>query len=197
MASSETLQKIATRLQLANTDLEILLTKNPTPEFEVIKAEQFRFIADWYHYAILELVSLKEFNSSMPWIAQRLSISEKTAAIAVGRLLSLGLLKSDKKGKIVGLSANATSVVPQGPTAASKEHERQVLEAAKQALEDISIEHRMQSSMTLAIPMSRVPEAKEKIRKFRRELTASLQRPGDRDAVYQLSISFFPLTNTK
>jgi hypothetical protein len=65
---------------------------------------------------------------------------------------------------------------------------------ALEALEDVPLESRDQSSMTMAIDPSLLPEAKAKIRDFRRSLCAFLQenaRP--KSEIYQLSISLFPV----
>jgi hypothetical protein len=82
--------------------------------FRSLAIEEFQFISDWYHYAILEVTTLKGFQNEAEWIASHLGIS--------------------------------------------------------------------------------VEQAKEKIKAFRREMSALLQRRGARDQVYQLSVSFFPVS---
>jgi hypothetical protein len=47
----------------------------------------------------------------------------------------------------------------------------------------------------MAIDPRDLPEAKERIKKFRRELMTYLQRKGTRfDEVYQLAISLYPIS---
>jgi hypothetical protein len=57
------------------------------------------------------------------------------------------------------------------------------------------MELRDQSSMTLAMNTKQLNVAKKRIKNFRRNLCTFLQKTKDRDAVYQLGISFYPVTN--
>ena len=195
--SSSTFLKVTTRLQVADNRLEQLshqqANRGTNAKFEALQVDQFRLIADWHHFAILEAVTLSDFQSSFKWIAERFSISEERAKTAFERLIRMGLIKIDKGGKAIPLVNNHSNLSPAGFSSANTEHERQVLEGALSALGKIPIERRHQSSVTMAIPASRLVEAKEKIRKFRRDLMATLQRKGTRDSVYQLSISFYPI----
>jgi hypothetical protein len=50
------------------------------------------------------------------------------------------------------------------------------------------------ATTTVAVPISRLPEIAERIDCFRRDLLALLQKNSLPDDVYQLEISFFPLT---
>ena len=59
------------------------------------------------------------------------------------------------------------------------------------------MELRDQSSMTFAMNTKQLNEVKKRIKNFRRGLCAFLQKTKDRDAVYQLGISFYPVTNIK
>jgi uncharacterized protein (TIGR02147 family) len=198
--SQETFYKITSRLNLSQNHTEALFNQSSikvtTPDFEIIKADHFRLISDWHHYAILECATLTDFEPSARWIANRLSISEERAKTGLERLTRLGLLKIDKNGQVISVAQEhyTSGILQTVPSTAHTEHERQVLEGALVALDKFSTERRHQSSMTIAIPESRLKEARDRIRKFRRELTAQLQRRGKRDSVYQLSISFYPLT---
>lgn len=197
-ASEETFLKIGAVLNLSDEKLNRLSEnrsfKVVDAQFESIQTDQFRTIADWHHFAILEAVTLSDFEPSPHWIAKRLSISEERAKSALERLIRLGFLKVDKNGKILTSVSNHSSLSQKGISSAQTEHERQVLEGALMALQKIPTDQRLQSSMTLAVPESRLKEANEKIKKFRRELMVSLQRRGARDTVYQLSIAFYPVT---
>jgi hypothetical protein len=52
--------------------------------------------------------------------------------------------------------------------------------------------------MVMACSIKDFEEAKKRIKKFRRELTAYLQRDGiEPDAVYALQVSFFPLEQSE
>jgi uncharacterized protein (TIGR02147 family) len=168
-------------------------------EFKRISLDQFQLISAWYHFAILELVTLSDFQPHPNSIAAKLNISPLEAKEALERLLRLGLLRETKPAKHpkntkLLLSNNNTTIGPAIATPATTAQQEGILNLAIKALHNIPIEQRSQTSMTMAIPKNRIHEAQACIHEFRQKMTGLLQRKGKRDSVYQLSISFFPLT---
>ncbi len=161
-----------------------------------INLEQFKVISEWYHFAILELVSVDGFIPNSNYIASQLGISTLEAQQALHRLIKMGLIKVKLvSGKApIYSTENFTTVDKKIATKATYVQQKAFLEKSIEAMEFIPIEDRSQSSMTMAIPKSRLKEAEFLIGKFRREFTELMQRKGKRDSVYQLNISFFPLT---
>ena len=176
------------------------ISKNPLPQtpksmaYKQISLDQFALISDWYHFAILELTTVDGFEHSPQWVAKQLGISVHQADDAIERLIRLNCLSRTKSGKLKLVEENNTIVGPEIAVPATRTQQTQFLEMAIRAMTETPIEKRSQSAVTMAIPQERVGEAKEIIAEFRRKFTSLMQRPGDRDSVYQLSISFFPLT---
>ncbi len=200
--SDETFQKIASRLELDEEAVEehypaLAKAKLKTLSFDEVAADQFQFISDWHYYAILEAVTLEGFDGTSGFLAESLGLTLSKTETAVARLVRLGHLKADAKGRIAPSSPNLTTARLPAPPTACREHERQVLQLAIDALEKFGLDQRDQSSLTLAIPASRMKEARKKIDEFRAEMGSMLQRRGKRDAVYNLSISFYPITSPK
>jgi uncharacterized protein (TIGR02147 family) len=199
------LEQIAAKLALPKNELALY---KPTSKmnnvtdahsaslsFRQIELDQFSFIADWYHFAILELVTLPDFDSNVKQIAKDLRISTHESTDAVERLIRLGLLERDTKGRLSNKSGNNTTIGPNIATPATRKQQKQILEKAIDALDTIPIEDRSQTSVTLAIPRAKLDEARKAITDFRRTMTSLLQNPtDDPDSVYQLSVSFYPLT---
>jgi uncharacterized protein (TIGR02147 family) len=171
----------------------------PAIEPQELTLDAFQVIADWYHYAIFELVTLKDFRPEPRWMAKILGISVSEVHVAIERLFRLGLLQKDPEtGYWTQGSPLITTTGNPFTAAAFRKLQAQVLHMALVALEEVPIEERDQTSMTMAIPVSKIPEAKERIKKFRREFCAGLQdNDANRDSVYQLGISFYPLTRSK
>jgi len=200
--SEETFFKIASRLKFEENIIDDLHASLPQfkmqrLDFNEIVVDEFQFIADWYHYAILEAVTLADFKPQATWFAQRLNLPLAKVEAALERLKRLGYLKTNAKGEVLNLVENHTTAHLASPGSACREHERQLLDLAIHSLDDVAIENRDQSSLTLAIPSSRIKEAREKINTFRREMAALLQRKGKRDSIYHLSVSFYPVTEIK
>lgn len=198
VASRETVILLSQQLNLEDAATEQLILgkkgKSKPATFETLQSEHFSLISDWHHFAILEACSLCDFVPTAKWLAERFSISESRAESALARLSRLGLLKIGRDGKITTDIKNYSAISESVPSSANTEHERQILLGAISALQSVSPEHRHQGSVTMAIPVSRLAEAKRRLREFRREFMQDLQRPGVRDSVYQLSISFYPVT---
>ena len=157
-----------------------------------IAADAFAAIADWHHYAILELTFVDGFDPDPKWIARELRIGVAEARAAVDRLLRLGLLR--REGGRLGKSARFTTNYEEGFTApALKELQRQILAQALAAIDGAAPEDKDITSMTMAIDPDRLPEARRRIRAFRRELCAYLEQ-GKPTRVFTLGLQLFPVS---
>lgn len=166
-----------------------------TVDYQKISLEYFEVISAWQHYAILELMKLSFFKEDHSWIGATLGISTKLVTESVKRLQEVGLLEIDSNGKWNDLSeGSSTHIIDKNITSyAHKIAQKKILQRASDALDGIDIEKRDQSSMLLASHPSKVLEAKDKISKFRRELTEFLEDTEEKTELYQMSFSVFPL----
>ncbi len=167
--------------------------KNESGEYQQLAFDLFTVIADWYHYALLELTQVKHFRPDPKWIASTLGISINEVHAAAERLQRLEML-TIKNGRWIDTSGAVTTVGTQVTAAAFRRLQKQVLEKAIQAMEDFAPEERDQSSMTMAIDTKKLPGAKKRIQKFRRELCRYLKTSSHRNAVYNLGISLYPVS---
>lgn len=162
-------------------------------QFNALKLDEFKLISDWYHYAILEIINLDSFKPDTKWIATELNIPFGECYAAINRLKRLGLLKISENGDWE--SQPNTTTTNNFSTTAFKTLQKQILEQAISALDKTAMPERDQTSITMCIDRKRLPEAKAKIKKFRRELMLFLENGDSKDEVYQLSLSLFPITN--
>ncbi len=166
--------------------------------YQQLTLDQFAIISDWYHYAILELIKIKNFPHSPSNFSKALGITRSEANIAVERLIRIGILETNAEGKLHEVSAGFTTNISGNLTSlGSKKLQKQILEQSIEALMTLPTEVRNHTSMTMAINPKHMPEAIEMIRKFRRELTDFLEAQGESSEVYQMSISLFPITQIK
>ena len=126
-----------------------------------------------------------------------MNISELQAKLALETLERLDLLKKNNRGKYILQEKNTTNELDLDFTnAAKKKYQKSILEKSSKALEDLPRTKRDHTSTTMAIDSADLPKVKELIQKFRKELNKYLQRDDvNPDQVYQLQVSFFPLTN--
>ena len=167
-------------------------TENPVDHFSHITQDSYKIIADWYHFAILELTGVKNFKSNPQFIAKRLGISKTEAELAIDRLLKVGLLEKKKNGELVPGKSH-TSVPGGTPSEAIKTHHDQIIEKAFHSVRLQGIQDRDLSTMILAFDSRRMNEAREKIKKFRREFSSDMEKYNKKDKVYCLAVQFFSL----
>jgi uncharacterized protein (TIGR02147 family) len=160
-----------------------------------LQLDQFEFISDWHHYAILSLLETKDSKWNAKWISKRLGIPEVQASIAMDRLDRLGIVGNvGGKWKQTTAPLQVDSAIS---TPATRKHHHQLIDKAQQSLENDSVDHRDFSGITFAMDPRMLPLARERIRKFRRELTEELENLGEVSEVYELSIQCFPLSQVR
>jgi uncharacterized protein (TIGR02147 family) len=164
--------------------------------FSQISADAFQVIADWYHFALLELMTVDNFRHDPAWIARALGLTVSEVRFAIERLERLGLLAVAADGSLTRMERDLTTIGADFTTAALRKMQRQILEMAARALDEVPIERRDQSAMTMAINADKLPEAKERIKAFRRKLCAFLEADPPKHDVYQLSIALYPVSDT-
>ncbi len=164
--------------------------------FLVLEMDRFRVLSDWYHLAILDLTLVESFVSESQWVAHQLGISEFEVTSAVQRLERLGLLTIEG-GRWRKSSAKITIPTTRSERAVREFH-AQMIDKAKDALvnsDPSDFDFRDINGTTMSIDPRRIPEAKQKIQKFRRQLLEFLST-GEVSELYQLNVQLFRLTKT-
>ncbi len=158
-------------------------------QYMQLTLDQFSLISDWYHLAILNLVSLKSFEHNQKWICGQLGITKVQCAEAIERLVRLDLLEiKDKKFIRTATNINTPSNIP---SEAIKNFHRQNIQRAISSIDDTEVDERDISSIMMPIDKNKLAEAKKMITNFRRELSIFLKEEQG-DQVYSLNIQLFP-----
>lgn len=166
-------------------------TRGQVLRYVQLSTDEFKIVADWYHFAILSLAETKSFKSDPTWIAKRLNIAEPDAKRAIERLLRLGLI-AQKSGKLVATGKRfATS--NDIPDASIRKNHAQGLEQARNALDQVPVELREFAASIIAADPRLLPQAKARLRELKREITQLLES-GEKREVYRLSIQLFPVS---
>ena len=120
-----------------------------------MRMDAFNVIKDWYHFAILELVSLTNFQSDPNWMAAKLNLTSIQVENAIERLIRLGLLKREF-GKVV-LTNEYTVFGNEQRSDAIRNFHKQILEKAFIAIEQQNIHRREYSASILAVNGEDIP----------------------------------------
>lgn len=182
----------STRKEQAKKLLEQFQLVNGVTELDL---EKYKVISDWYHYAILELMTLDHFVSSNEWMAEQLGLDVATVIEALNRLVRVQLIENiDGAWKTCEQNTSSPSHIPSREI---REHHFQILQKATASIEDQPMDERDLATMTLAIDEKDFPVVKQRLKEFRRSLASDLQKSVNRDRVFCLSTQFFPLSKKK
>ena len=194
----EIIEDFALRLGLKKEEV-LEFVENPSPrknkQYKQLELDQQQIFSNWHHDAILEMIKLPFFVNDADWIAQALKCSAKEVTECIQRLIRIGFIKKTNRGTLKDLTSGQSTYV-QGPNVSSLAHrsaQMEILRLAQEALINVPIEERDQSSMMMTTSYKKILQAKEKIKRFRRELCAFLESGDDKDVVMQLSVSLFPI----
>lgn len=200
-ASTKVIEKIAERLSihpeqkalfLAAANKKAAAAAQPSADYQLLAQDTFHFISDWYHYAILELISVDGFQNKPSWIARMLGITVSEASAAVERMVRLELIR-EEEGALVRSHKFVTNFAPGMTSAALKNLQRDIVSKALRAIDEVPQEEKDITSMTMAIDVSKLDDARKMIAKFRRELCAHME-DGRQSRVYNLGIQLYPVS---
>jgi uncharacterized protein (TIGR02147 family) len=166
-------------------------------DFKLIEANEagFKVIAEWEHYAILDLIKIRGFKSDTEWMARRLGSTKLRMATVVSNLNSAGLISIDKKGNIKALQDSVTTTTDVASTALKISH-KEALELGIKKLEEVALHERDFSSITLALDLTKMSDLKKEIREFRHHLLKKYGGTEKANSVYQMCVQLYPLTDT-
>ena len=159
----------------------------------ILDESYYKVIAEWEHYAVLELFNLAYFDLSVIGVSKKLGIDKNRSEVVLNNLIECGLLIQAESGDLERAFPDIKTTEDISSSALKKSH-RETLKMGINKLEEIEVEYRDFSSTTVAVALEKLPEAKTIIREFRQKMT-SLLRDGNKTEIYQLAIQFFPLTN--
>ncbi len=174
---------------------EIISIKANLAGLHKLEKEKFEFLSKWYAVAIYVLIDLKNFKPDPNWISKRLGGKVTVSQIkeTLENLLNLKMIEVDS---IKGLkqSSGAVTVADDTKSMAVFEYHTSMIKLAADALRKNANSEREMNGATISIPKDKLPELKEKIRAFRKEINQLASSYENPDEVYQLNVQLFPLT---
>ena len=171
-----------------------LVKSTPVSRLHKMDQAHFRIFTEWYHSVIREMVELRGFNPAPEWISRRLggTITPAQAAESLNLLSSLGLISRTANGY-----SQAQSLITTDDEVSDllvKQYHRQMLDQAKDSMENVPAEKRDISAVTFAIQRKDFPALKKHLQLMRKELLDFSSESGTGEDVVQVNIQLFPLT---
>lgn len=184
-------KRLADKLGLQSQQIYSIKDK----KYSSLGLEMKNIIKNPFHFEILECLKLKDSRPNINWISKKLKKSYNQVSLATSKLINYGLLKKDNNGHLISALPASSSIIKVDTSKAHREQQKNILGKAINALDEVSISRRSQSSMTFAIDSSKLDQAKEQIKHFRRNMEQFLTESDSLDEVYHLSIALFPVTD--
>jgi uncharacterized protein (TIGR02147 family) len=163
-------------------------TENST-EAEIMEKN----VSRWLMLVLRELATLPDFHESSQWLSSRLgaAISDEDFELALRTLLAEGVLERSSSGKPI----LATPRVPT-PWRSSevRRFHHEGMQAGVRAYETAPPALRSYHTSFLRVKLSRVADARALLQKFQRDLESLFDESLEAEAVYQLNLQLFPVT---
>lgn len=156
-----------------------------------VTMDQFKLIAEWYHFAILELFKTKAFVCTPKRIAAALDLSEDDAAEALARLERLQFV--EKKAGSYRLVRARTFTDSKSRSQALRNFHARVLEKAAEALGTQVRAERVSLAAIGAVGLDQIEGVRGEINQLAQTFVAKHTKQEDADHVYCLSVNFFRL----
>jgi uncharacterized protein (TIGR02147 family) len=175
--------------------LSILTRLTPQAKRRDLNTESLKYVSNWLYPVIREMCNLPDFRDDPYWISRRITGKASVAEIgqALQFLLKEGFIEK-QDGKFLAKD-NMVLSSDEVRSLAVRNYHRQMLEQAKEALENLPMEEREFGALTFVLPEDALAELKYKMKNFRRELhTWAMQVAEERggELVVQVNAQMYP-----
>jgi uncharacterized protein (TIGR02147 family) len=195
------LKRLGKKLGLDLEQINHFILKNQDKRDQVIDlttldSDNFAILSHWYYGAIMQLPNIKGFIATADWAAKRLGLETNVVKNALEVLSRAGLIHIEKNGhwrRIV--DGTISNIITDKSSEAAKTNYKQQLEVSQYTLEHVDIKNRDHTGFTMAFNKKEMKKAKEVIKKFRKEFFKEFSKSKSKDVVYNLQVSFFPMTD--
>lgn len=192
--SNETVEKWVDCLKLSSEETEALKSAvTETHSFNPLNADFFESTYSWVHPILLEALKLPNTSRNLPMLAELFGMSVEKIEQTISFLESHQILQKNLHGPGYTTS-NLTTVQIPYTSDLRRNLQKKYLEMAQKALEEIPLEKRDNSTLTVAIHTDDIPAMKDIIREARLKIhRLAEKRKHQLNAVYNFSSALYPV----
>lgn len=163
-----------------------------------LKQAELKLIENWWIPTVRAYLELNGGKVNLKQIANDIypPITEVQAKEAIDILIEVGLVKKLASGKLA-LTDSHLTVSGEEKAKAIRQFQREVLRLASESLENVPVEERNVSTLTLSVDQSCFEDLSDMLREFRRLVQKRVDESKSPDRVMQLSMAFYPVTRKK
>ena len=159
-----------------------------------LDAKQYVFFSKWYNPVVREMMSHRGFGDDPEAIARSIVPQVTTAQVrkSIALLKELGLVFQNPDGKWLATDKVISSEY-EIQSVALKNYHNEMLDCARNALDNFPSERRDFQGLTLSTSRETYNRLKEHIRQFTDELLSiTAADKGNSDTVFQINVHMFP-----
>ena len=165
--------------------------------FALVGEDQYDYYGSWLNPVLREMAP--RLNGATPAQMAGELVFESAASNVKNSLKLLeknGLLQKDEQGRYKQGNRSITTGNLDVTSLAIREMHRQMGELAVQSLDQVPVNERDVSGLTIGISENAFEKITKEIAEFRRRISAIVMDDAGEERVYRLNVQLFPLTNT-
>lgn len=187
------IEKCAKKLNLSAENLQAIKKgKQFNIKYVDLEDSMLTMLSSWSYWAILEYFKVNP-SADAKEISTRLGLKLTAVKKAIILLKNLGFIE-EGDGVVRLLKPNNAWNLSPKTTKARKKLQEDFLLKSLDALKKVPLEHRLHGSLTVAVDSDQISAIKDYINKFQSGLGNFCQKKGRFNNVYQMQISFYPLS---
>lgn len=189
--SLKTATKIASSLGLGEEQMTEIQTQfhKEKPVVQPLSVDKFSIVSDPAHFALLALTTASDFKLDSQWISDKLKISEESIQEILANLQTVGLISIQENKVVVGHEHILAALT--APSESARSAHKASLKRVIENIDNVPMEKRELSSVSVCIDPKKLPLAKARVHKFM-ERTARFLESGDKKEVYEINVQIFP-----
>lgn len=156
---------------------------------------QYALCQDWWHPVVHELLRISDVADDWDALGRRLrpAITAEQARESIGLLEEIGLVRKDAAG--FWRPTEAVLTFGEGwSSVAVRQFQIHTFAMARQALEDVPVDERDVSTLTLSVGENTFREIRSRIALVRQEILSLARSERTPDRVCQMNFALFPVT---
>ncbi len=203
--SMQTLEKWASKLKLSlqqSQQLFALLAPDVAKKrkakknfaFDAIRSDMLTSEYEWFYPFIIEANNLKFSNTNMKRLAEHLGISETEIIRGRETLRAMGILKPHPSNSQKLLPSQSTTMEFKSTTQKLRSIQQKYLEMAIGAVDNVPIEKRENTTLTIALPKKDLQKIKDILKKARKRINSVAQeKTKQADTLYNVTMAIYPV----
>lgn len=157
----------------------------------LVSEQEFKFLPDWKHFAVLNLLNTANFKPEAKWMSNRLGLPLSSIEDSLKNLHQAGLIeKTDGFYKATHQNMTSTTNIP---SSAIRNYHRQMIERSLWSLENVPLELRDITAMMVTANPNKLYKLKILSQEFKQK-AAEILDDGDTTEVYTICVQIVPTT---